>query len=129
MWVYRKTQSSSVPLKSAQIVEAWIEGSKAPTFSQIEFVSNETRIPLGFFFLNSPPDEDIPLLQFRTIKNERYAEPSRNLIDTIHDMEMIIDWTRNSLIDNRSDPNNIVGSQKKQETHRPLQTIFVKHCA
>lgn len=118
MWVYRKTHSSSVPLKSAQIVEAWIEGSKAPTFSQIEFVSNETRIPLGFFFLNSPPDEDIPLLQFRTIKNERYAEPSRNLIDTIHDMEMIIDWTRNSLIDNRSDPNNIVGSQKK--TRNPL---------
>lgn len=124
MWVYKKAQNSIIPLKSTPLIESWVKGSKIPTFNQIEDVSNETRIPLGYFFLNMPPEEKIPLLQFRTIKNEQYAEPSRNLIDTIQDMEMIIDWTRNFLKDNHSNPNSIVGSQKDTKNHLSIASYI-----
>lgn len=111
-WVFQKAQNSPIPLKSVPLLQAWIDGSKTPTFSQIEAVSTETKIPLGYFFLNTPPEESIPLLQFRTVNSEQYKDPSRNLIDTIHDMERIIDWTKNAMIDSNSEPNEIVGSQR-----------------
>lgn len=111
-WVFQKAQNNPLPLKSIPLLQAWIDGTKVPTFSQIEDVSNETRIPLGYFFLNTPPEEKIPLLQFRTVKSEQYKDPSRNLIDTIHDMERIIDWTKNSMIESNSEPNEVVGSQR-----------------
>lgn len=111
-WVFQKAQNNPLPLKSIPLLQAWIDGTKVPTFSQIEDVSNETRIPLGYFFLNTPPEEKIPLLKFRTVKSEQYKDPSRNLIDTIHDMERIIDWTKNSMIESNSEPNEVVGSQR-----------------
>ncbi len=107
-WVYQKALIGAP--KSMSLLESWIAGAKIPTFNQIETVSRETRIPLGYFFLNNPPKENIPLLKFRTVNSERYSEPSRNLIDTIHDMEMIVDWMRRTLKDDDSEPCPVVGS-------------------
>ena len=114
-WVRKKAGNAS--RESLSLLESWIDGEKVPTFNQIETVSRETRIPLGYFFLNEPPKENIPLLKFRTINNEQYSEPSRNLIDTIHDMEMIVDWMRRTLKDDDCDPCPVVGSCR--ETKEP----------
>ncbi len=91
-WVRKKAVSAS--RESLSLLESWIDGGKVPTFSEIERVSSESGIPLGYFFLKNPPKEDIPLLEFRTVNDERYSEPSGNLENTILRMEMIVDWLR-----------------------------------
>ena len=107
-WVREKAGNAS--LESLSLLESWIDGEKVPTFNQIETVSRETRIPLGYFFLNEPPKENIPLLKFRTVNNERYSEPSRNLEDTILRMEMIAGWMRETLKDDGREPCPVAGS-------------------
>ncbi|MGI6433322.1 MAG: hypothetical protein ACOXZ4_05695 [Sphaerochaetaceae bacterium] len=72
----------------------------------------KTHIPLGYFFLQTPPKEKIKLLEYRTIANAEFDIPSRDLIDTITDMEQIVDWTRNYLISEGSEINTIVGKLK-----------------
>jgi len=47
----------TVPLEGSmrESFELWRSGEKLPTFNQLEAFSNRTRIPLGYFFLQSPP--------------------------------------------------------------------------
>ncbi len=71
----------------------WIAGEKDPTFKQIQAFSKATHIPLGYFFLNEPPVEKNELIEYRTIDSVELEKPSRNLIDTIHEM---VDWYKDS---------------------------------
>ena len=40
-------------------LQKWMNGEKSPTFNQLEGFSKKTRIPLGYFFLKTPPKEPI----------------------------------------------------------------------
>ena len=44
--------------------------------------------------MQTPPEEQIKLLEYRTIDSFQFANPSRDLIDTIHEMERVQDWMR-----------------------------------
>ena len=73
-------------------VKHWLDGSKCPTFNQIEEFSKKTHIPIGYFFLQTPPKEQIDLLEYRTMDSIELANPSRDLLDTIHEMEIVQEW-------------------------------------
>lgn len=94
-WIVAHSQTDSINKTVRKYLDLW--QSKTPTFNQIEKVSKATGIPLGYFFLKKPPMEDLSLLEYRTIDSLELQNPSRNLIDTIHDMERIQDWMRNYL--------------------------------
>jgi Zn-dependent peptidase ImmA (M78 family) len=79
-------------------LQRWRNGEKAPTFAQIETLSKATRIPLGYFFLDTPPREDYNVLKFRTIDSETKKQSSRELLDVIAQMEIIQEWMRDHLI-------------------------------
>ena len=81
-----------------ETIQIWIKGEKPPTFNQVEKISKATGVPLGYFFLKTPPVEDKSLIEFRTIDSVDLENPSRNLMDTIHDMGQIQDWIREYLI-------------------------------
>ena len=67
-------------------------GEKNPTFNQLEQFSKATNIPFGYFFLSTPPIEKMELLEYRTIDSLDIGKPSRNLIDTINEMEAVQEW-------------------------------------
>lgn len=119
-WVIMQARESALPPKSMGLLEDWRNGSKTPTFSQIETVSRETRIPFGYFFLKTPPEEKVPLLEFRTIKSAGNEKPSRDLLDTINDMENIVDWTRENLISEGIEENSLVGKLKGETRKEPI---------
>ncbi|GAB7140764.1 ImmA/IrrE family metallo-endopeptidase [Deferribacterales bacterium RsTz2092] len=81
-------------------LKEWHSGSVVPTFSNIEKISKKTHIPFGYFFLQSPPDEQLPLLEYRTVDSLVKGKPSRNLIDTIKHMESIQEWMYEYRLDN-----------------------------
>lgn len=91
-WVMASISLDTLPPKITTRLQTWISGEKVPTFNQVEDVSKATGIPLGYFFLQAPPKEDVSLLNYRTIDSVELHSPSRNLMDTIHDMEQIQEW-------------------------------------
>lgn len=62
----------------------WLSGDAEPTLRQLEDFARRTHAALGYFFLPQPPDLDLPVPDFRTLRDEVLAEPSSNLLDTIY---------------------------------------------
>lgn len=93
-WALSQTQKEILGDKLMNNITKWLDGTKTPTFNQIEDFSKKTHIPLGYFFLQTPPVEQINLLEYRTVDSSQLANPSRNLIDIIYEMENIQDWMK-----------------------------------
>lgn len=108
-WVIGQIGSDPTPMNALPLLNEWKRGVKYPTFNEIKTVSKKTRIPLGYFFLQRPPTETIRLMEYRTFANAEFDTPSRELVDTINDMENIVDWTRSYLESNHYEANPIVG--------------------
>ena len=113
-WIMAHIRLDSLPSQIAKYLETWRSGEKKPTYNQIEKTSKATGIPLGYFFLQSPPTEDLSLVEYRTVDSLELSNPSRNLIDTMHDMDLIQEWTHNHLLDEGAAPLDFVGAQKAQ---------------
>jgi len=108
-WVM-KSVSGTLDERVTDNLLKWRNGDKKPTFNQVESVSKATQIPLGYFFLQAPPEEIFPVLEYRTINGLNTDTPSRNLIDTINKMENVQEWMRNYMIESDSDRLAIVGA-------------------
>ena len=113
-WVLGQIQPETLNCQIIEYLESWHHGKKAPTFIQVEKVSKATGIPLGYFFLQTPPTEDTSLIEFRTVDSASLDTPSRNLMDTMHDMGQVQDWVRDYLISEGSSPSTFVGELKMQ---------------
>lgn len=114
-WALNQTSEEKLGIDLFKNVKQWIAGTKIPTFNQIEEFSKKTNIPLGYLFLQTPPIEKIDLLEYRTIDSIELANPSRDLIDTIFEMERIQDWMKEYRQESGFDFLTIVGSQKNKE--------------
>lgn len=98
-WALSQAEEEKLGSKLEKHIAQWLNGTKRPTFNQIVDLSKKSNIPLGYFFLKTPPEEKIRLLEYRTIDSAILAEPSRDLIDTIHEMENVQEWMKNYRID------------------------------
>jgi len=103
---------SSVALSDEKhaMLKKWMNGEKLPTFNQLEDFSKKTRIPLGYFFLKTPPIEECKLLEYRTVDSAATQSPSRDLFDTVRHMENVQEWMREYLVGNGSDRVAFVGT-------------------
>lgn len=113
-WIISSIPFESMPDKVISSIQQWRNGDSQPTFNQLEKVSKTLGIPFGYFFLQTPPNEDLSIVEYRTIDSTALEKPSRNLIDTLHDMEQIQDWMHNYLLSTKSDKLIFVGELKKQ---------------
>lgn len=110
-WVAENTKANKIPPAIFEYIEQWVAGTKTPTFNQVEKVSTATGIPIGYFFLKQPPKEDLSILEYRTVDSINNENPSRNLIETIHDMGRIQDWMREYMISENALKLFFVGAQ------------------
>ena len=111
-WALSQTSEEKLGTKLVDNIKHWLDRTKRPTFNQIEDFSKKSHIPLGYFFLQTPPIEQISLLEYRTLDSIQLTNPSRNLIDTIHDMEAVQEWMVNYRKEWNCDTISIVGSLK-----------------
>ena len=91
-WALKQTKEDRIDAVLLNNIQHWLDGTKVPTFNQIEEFSRKAGIPLGYFFLKTPPKESIKLIDYRTKDSVALTKPSRNLIDTISEMETIQEW-------------------------------------
>jgi Zn-dependent peptidase ImmA (M78 family) len=93
-------------------IDEWISGNEQPTMRELSNFSLLTHIPIGYFFLETPPTESIELLKYRTLQSHPNYKPSKNLLDTIFHMTNIQDWMREYFITYIDTKNNFVSSLK-----------------
>ncbi|MDA8349361.1 MAG: ImmA/IrrE family metallo-endopeptidase [Pseudomonadota bacterium] len=93
-------------------IEEWESGEAQPTLRQLETLAKKTWTPIGYFFLPAPPEERLPVPDFRTARDEPIRRPSPNLIDTLHTMQRRQSWMRDYLIEMDHERLSFIGSAK-----------------
>ncbi len=88
----------------------WELGELFPTLRQLEHFAHATHTPIGYFFLDNPPVDRLPVPDFRTIGSGSVATPSPNLLDTIALCEQRQEWYRDFARSGGEDPIGFVGS-------------------
>lgn len=83
---------------------AWMRRERYPTLKQLEKLAKVTHTPFGYMFLSEPPDEDLPVTDYRTVTNVDRARPSPNLLDTLYAMQRRQAWLRESLVEGEAEP-------------------------
>ena len=90
-------------------VAQW-EANGELTYKQAEKLARSTHTPIGYLFLSTPPEEKMPIPDYRTVGNQAMQRPSPDLLDTIYQCQRQQDWYRNYLIDSGAQPLPFVGS-------------------
>jgi len=88
----------------------WEADEAQPTFKQLEAFAQATHTPIGFFFLPEPPQERLPIPDYRTFGDRPVPRPTPDLLDTIYACEMRQDWFRRYAEVQRAEPVPLVGS-------------------
>ncbi len=87
----------------------WESGDVQPTLRQLEHYAQATRAPLGFFFLPEPPEESLPIPDFRTM-GQGVPRLSADLLDVIYTCQTRQTWYREEALVNSETPLPFVGS-------------------
>ena len=93
-------------------LELWERGEAQPTFKQLEAFAKATHVPMGYLFLPEPPEERLPIPDFRTVSGFAGETPSPDLLETIYAMQRRQSWLRETLIESDAEPLEFVGSAR-----------------
>jgi Zn-dependent peptidase ImmA (M78 family)/transcriptional regulator with XRE-family HTH domain len=88
----------------------WEEGTKLPTLKQLERFAQATRTPIGYLFLPEPPEESLPVPDFRTIGDIEVGQASPDLLDTVYQCQQRQEWYRDYARVHRASPVPFVGT-------------------
>ena len=72
----------------------WESGETQPTLKQVEAFARAVHVPVGYLFLTKPPEEPVPIPDFRTFAGQAVTRPSPNLLDTIYTCQERQSWYR-----------------------------------
>ncbi len=111
--VERSGKTSENISKKFPKYDFWCRGEVNPTFKQLENFAKSTYTSIGFFFLQNPPVENVPIPDFRTVGNNSIGQPSPDLLDTIYMCQQRQEWYRNYLRSIGGQVCLFVGSAKK----------------
>ncbi|GGX08599.1 ImmA/IrrE family metallo-endopeptidase [Undibacterium macrobrachii] len=88
---------------------AWESGETALTFSQAMHYAEKAYIPFGYLFLSTPPEDELPIPDLRTIDGQGVQRPSAELLDLVKLMLQRQEWYKDYLKQHLSEANTIVG--------------------
>ena len=93
-------------------LELWERDRSKPTFKQLESFAKVTHAPIGYLFLQAPPDEPPPIPDFRTLAGRPVRRPSPNLLEMIYACQLRQDWFRDNALAEGEEPLSFVGTMR-----------------
>ena len=93
-------------------LQAWVRRERLPTLKQLEKLAKVTHTPLGYLFLPEPPEERLPVPDYRTVAGAARGRPSPDLLDTLYTMRRRQEWLRESLAEHDVEPLAFVASAR-----------------
>lgn len=101
-------------------LDEWQAGDRKPTFRQLEDFARKTMTPFGLLLLDEPPDEQLPIPDFRTVGDTPLRKLSPNLIDTVQEMQRRQTSMRELLLEEGQSELAFVGSARKSRNVKSL---------
>lgn len=102
-----ETLAKKLGAKEEQVSQ-W-ESDGTLTYKRLEKLAKATRVPFGYLFLSSPPEEELPVTDFRKVGSAGENRPSPELLDVIYDAMRKQEWYRDYLLEMESEPLAFVG--------------------
>ena len=94
-WAVRRGDVSPTDVrKKHPHFDDWRTGRAHPTLPQLESFAQTTNTPFGYLLLSQPPDEPIPVADFRVRGRGDSPRKSGNLLDQLFLCERRQDWYR-----------------------------------
>ena len=90
-------------------VQAW-ERYGSISMPQAERLARAAHVPLGYLFLSRPPDESLPIPDFRVRGDTPPSHPSPDLLETVYAMQRRQMWMRDELVENWAEPLVFIGA-------------------
>ncbi|MCL5048708.1 MAG: ImmA/IrrE family metallo-endopeptidase [Firmicutes bacterium] len=97
-------------LRRFPALHEWEQGVKQPTLKQLEDFAKTTHIPFGYLFLTEPPEEQLPVPDFRTVGNAEIEQVSPDLLDTLYQCQARQEWYRDYAILHHEAPVSFVNT-------------------
>ena len=91
-------------------LDAWEAGEAQPTLKQLDAFAHAVHVPVGYLFLQQPPEEPLPIPDFRTMDGRGVRRPSPNLLDMLYACQERQGWYRDFALTTRQDEADFVGS-------------------
>lgn len=88
----------------------WETGEARPTLKQLEALAQALHVPIGYLFLPKPPEEPLPIPDFRTHDGRAVRRASPDLLDMLYACQERQGWYRDFALTIRMPEATFVGS-------------------
>ena len=106
--ITRDDLARKMQVKIARVAE-W-EETGSISIAQADRLAARTHTPLGFLYLSKPPEEGLPIPDFRASRADAtHRDPSVDLLETVYSMQQRQAWMHEDLISSGADPLSFVG--------------------
>lgn len=96
-------------------VAEW-ENNGTLSYKRAEKLAEKTHTPFGYLFMETPPEESLPVTDFRTVGSEEPTQPSTELLDVLYDAMSKQAWYRDYLIEMGEPRLDYIGSVRTEES-------------
>ena len=100
--------AAKFPVRPERVAE-W-ETSGSITIAQADKLARYTYTPVGYLYLSEPPEDRLPIADFRTPSDDARRRPSPDLLETVHLMQRRQAWMRDDTIEEGGEPLRFVGA-------------------
>lgn len=108
--VRSRADSATLSHRFPKLAE-WEDGTRSPTLKQLEDFAQATHTPMGYILLDAPPQERVPIPDYRTMADADLARgPSPDLLDTIFLCQQRQEWYREFARITAEPPLEFIGS-------------------
>lgn len=96
-------------------INAWEDGTTRPSLRQAEHLAGALHIPFGYLFLTDPPDEKLPIRDFRSVSDAVNETALPDLLDVVNDVLVKQQWYREFIVGEGRAALPFVGSFKPSD--------------
>jgi Zn-dependent peptidase ImmA (M78 family)/transcriptional regulator with XRE-family HTH domain len=101
-------------------VEAWENSEALPTFKQAQRFAEISRIPFGYLYLQTPPDYQLPITDFRTIGDHPPPPLGADFRELLNEVLRKQSWFREYRLEQSTQPLPFVGKFRLDTPVREL---------